>query len=99
MPDHIDNAVARALDDIERELNTHLDLHQAIVVRNVLHRLVDETNAPQPPWPLGTLIMRSQIAFALAHPVFDPVTQIVMGHFWSPAPGYGAGLTVNIGME
>jgi len=53
MPDHIDNAVARALDDIERELNTHLDLHQAIVVRNVLHRLVDETKAsrrPPGPW-------------------------------------------------
>ena len=42
--------------------------------------------------------MRSQIEFALAHPVFDPMTQITDGHFWRL--GYlSACLTVNIGME
>jgi hypothetical protein len=43
--------------------------------------------------------MRSQVEFALAHPVFDPETQIVQGHFWRPEQHIGAGLTVNIGME
>jgi len=37
--------------------------------------------------------------FALAHPVFDPQRQIIHGHFWMPAKGITAGLTVNIGME
>jgi hypothetical protein len=42
--------------------------------------------------------MRQHVEFALAHPVFDPNTQILKGHFW----GVGSisfGLTVNIGME
>jgi hypothetical protein len=43
--------------------------------------------------------MRSQIEFALAHPVYDPTTQIVLGHYWWAAPGVSACLTVNIGME
>lgn len=44
--------------------------------------------------------MRSQIAFALAHPVYDPMTQIVPGHYWWVTPGrLSACLTVNIGME
>jgi hypothetical protein len=42
--------------------------------------------------------MRSQIAFALAHPVFDPEKQIVVGHFWRAADDISAGLTVNIGL-
>lgn len=42
--------------------------------------------------------MRSQIEFALAHPVFDPRTQIERGHYWRL--GFlSLGLTVNIGME
>ena len=45
--------------------------------------------------------MRSQITFALAHPVFDPVTQITLGHYWwaDPSADISACLTVNIGME
>jgi hypothetical protein len=43
--------------------------------------------------------MRSQIEFALAHPVFDPVRQIVTGHYWWAARHVSACLTVNIGME
>lgn len=43
--------------------------------------------------------MNRQVAFALANPVFDPERQIVAGHFWEPARGAFAGLTVNIGME
>ena len=43
--------------------------------------------------------MRSQIEFALAHPVFDPETQILPGHFWLATTDISAGLTVNIGME
>jgi hypothetical protein len=43
--------------------------------------------------------MKSQIAFALAHPVFDPERQIVSGHFWRPDRHTAAGLTVNIGLE
>ena len=43
--------------------------------------------------------MKSQIEFALAHPVFDPETQIVKGHFWRAASDVSAGLTCNIGME
>jgi len=39
------------------------------------------------------------VAFALAHPVFDPEKQIVKGHFWEPRADVTAGLTVNIGME
>jgi hypothetical protein len=43
--------------------------------------------------------MRSQVAFALAHPVFTPETQILPGHFWRIGHALSAGLTVNIGME
>lgn len=43
--------------------------------------------------------MHKQVAWALAHPVFDPVRQIVRGHFWQASPRISAGLTVNIGME
>jgi hypothetical protein len=42
--------------------------------------------------------MHRQIAFALAHPVFDPDRQIVSGHGWRE--GFvSIMLTVNIGME
>jgi hypothetical protein len=44
--------------------------------------------------------MKSQIDFALAHPVFEPETQIVRGHYWWLDPGkMSACLTVNIGEE
>jgi hypothetical protein len=43
--------------------------------------------------------MRSQIVFALAHPVFDPETQILVGHYWRAGHTISAGLTANIGME
>jgi len=41
--------------------------------------------------------MKSQIEFALAHPVFDPDTQILPGHFWA-TNFLSFGLTVNIGL-
>jgi hypothetical protein len=43
--------------------------------------------------------MRSQIEFALAHPVFDPARQIVAGHYWRAGDSVSACLTVNIGQE
>ena len=43
--------------------------------------------------------MRSQIEFALAHPVFDPERQIIPGHYWRTDTNVSACLTVNIGME
>lgn len=43
--------------------------------------------------------MRSQVEFALAHPVFDPKRQIIAGHYWRADRDISAGLTVNIGME
>ncbi len=43
--------------------------------------------------------MRSQVEFALAHPVFDPETQIVTAHYWAADRDISACLTVNIGME
>jgi len=43
--------------------------------------------------------MRSQVEFALAHPVYDPVTQIIPRHFWRCDGDLSACLTVNIGME
>jgi hypothetical protein len=45
--------------------------------------------------------MRSQIAFALAHPVFDPVRQILAGHWWvaDNSDRISACLTCNIGIE
>jgi hypothetical protein len=42
--------------------------------------------------------MKSQIEFALAHPVFDPERQITPGHFWRCGRNMSAGLTCNIGM-
>jgi hypothetical protein len=44
-------------------------------------------------------VMHKQVTFALAHPVFDPMTQIVGGHHWVVEKRITAGLTVNIGME
>lgn len=41
----------------------------------------------------------SQAAFALAHPVYDPQRQIVIGHGWRPDARTGAMLTVNLGQE
>ncbi len=43
--------------------------------------------------------MHHQVAFALAHPVFDPERQIVAGHHWRHERLITAGLTCNIGME
>lgn len=43
--------------------------------------------------------MKSQVEFALAHPVYDPDRQIIRGHFWMVARDISAMLTVNIGME
>jgi hypothetical protein len=43
--------------------------------------------------------MNSHIAYALAHPVFDPETQITPGHFWIEERNISVGLTCNIGME
>ena len=43
--------------------------------------------------------MKSQIEIALAHPVFDPRTQIVRDHYWWADREVSACLTVNIGME
>ena len=44
--------------------------------------------------------MRSQVEFALAHPVFDPERQIVFGHYWVVDRRLvSACLTVNIGLE
>jgi hypothetical protein len=45
--------------------------------------------------------MRSQIEFALAHPVFDPEKHITVEHYWwaSAQDEVSACLTVNIGLE
>lgn len=43
--------------------------------------------------------MHRQARFALAHPVYDPETQIARGHFWREDNETSAGLTVNIGQE
>jgi hypothetical protein len=49
---------------------------------------------------MGRPAMRSQIEFALAHPVYDPERQIVAGHYWRIGDtDMSACLTVNIGME
>jgi hypothetical protein len=42
--------------------------------------------------------MMPHVAYALAHPVFDPMTQITRGHSWLVRP-FSFCLTVNIGME
>jgi hypothetical protein len=41
----------------------------------------------------------NHIDFALAHPVFDPETQIVPGHFWWAERNISVGLTTNVGLE
>ena len=43
--------------------------------------------------------MNAHAEFALAYPVFDPMTQILPGHFWFVNSHLSAGLTVNIGIE
>lgn len=43
--------------------------------------------------------MNIHARFALDHPVFDPVTQIVRGHYFWAGRDVSACLTVNIGME
>ncbi len=43
--------------------------------------------------------MKSQVEFALAHPVFDPEKQIVTGHWWRAGDDISACLTCNIGMS
>lgn len=43
--------------------------------------------------------MNRNVAFALAHPVFNPETQITRGHYWRLDASMSACLTVNIGME
>jgi hypothetical protein len=43
--------------------------------------------------------MKSQVEFALAHPVFDPARQITRDHYWRCADSISACLTVNIGEE
>jgi hypothetical protein len=40
-----------------------------------------------------------QRAFALAHPVYDPTSQIVKGHSWMIDREVSGVLTVNIGDE
>ena len=42
---------------------------------------------------------RRHIEFALAHPVFNPETQIIRGHCWFAERDVSACLTVNLGME
>lgn len=44
-------------------------------------------------------MIKLQIEFALAHPVFDPQRQIIRGHNWIADRLVTACLTVNIGME
>jgi len=48
---------------------------------------------------IGRCALAEQIAFALAHPVFDPSRQIIGGHYWRHDRDTSACLTVNIGME
>ena len=43
--------------------------------------------------------MHKNARFALDHPVFDPLSQILEGHFWQVDRRWSAGLTVNIGVE
>jgi len=43
--------------------------------------------------------MNPHIEYALAHPVFGPLSQIVMGHYWVEERLVSACLTVNIGLE
>jgi hypothetical protein len=43
--------------------------------------------------------MNSHAEFALAHPVYEPETQIVPAHYWVADRNVSACLTVNIGQE
>jgi len=43
--------------------------------------------------------MNQHVAFALAHPVYDPDKHIVAGHGWMIEPDVSALLTANIGDE
>jgi hypothetical protein len=43
--------------------------------------------------------MNAHTAFALAHPVFDPDRDIMVGHYWQADRRVSACLTCNIGME
>jgi hypothetical protein len=43
--------------------------------------------------------MLSQIAYALAHPVYDPAREITVDHYWRAGLDVSACLTVNIGQE
>lgn len=43
--------------------------------------------------------MNTHAGFALAHPVYNPETQIVPGHYWRADRDVSAALTVNIGAE
>lgn len=43
--------------------------------------------------------MTPYVAFALAHPVYDPTTQILQGHYFRASDGISACLTVNIGIS
>ena len=43
--------------------------------------------------------MNAHVAIALDHPVYDPMREIVAGHFWFYTRDIHAGLTCNIGME
>ena len=44
-------------------------------------------------------MMDSHALFALAHPVYIPEQDIVVGHLWQADRDISACLTVNIGME
>ncbi len=43
--------------------------------------------------------MHKQAEISLAHPVFDPETQITQRFFWAAERLITAGLTCNLGME
>ena len=43
--------------------------------------------------------MHKQALYALAHPTFDPLTQITRANCWLATPKVSACLTVNIGLE
>ena len=43
--------------------------------------------------------MSPHVAFALAHPVYDPEKHILKGHYFRASEDISACLTVNIGQE
>ena len=43
--------------------------------------------------------MNQHVQFALDYPVYDPTTQIIIGHYWVEERLVSACLTVNIGQE